>query len=74
MRTLVFSPQVVARCQKYEHLYLQEREATILEFQAGNPHFSEIEAEMERYERLEAEVMELPSSQYLNAAIQFSTR
>ena len=28
---------------------------------------------MERYERLEAEISELPPSQYLNAAIQLST-
>ena len=28
---------------------------------------------MERYEKLEAEIMELPSSRYLNAAIQLST-
>lgn len=46
---------------------------TISEFQSNNLHFSDYESEMERYERLEAEIMELPSSQYLNAAIQLST-
>lgn len=46
---------------------------TIKEFQEGNPHFSDYEQEMERYERLEVQITELPSSQYLNAAIQLST-
>ena len=42
------------------------------EFQESSPHLSEFEAEMERYERLEVEINELPSQQYLNAAIQLS--
>ena len=46
---------------------------TIQEFQASSPHFSEFESEMERYSKLEAEITELPASQYLNAAIQLST-
>ena len=45
----------------------------IKEFQEGSPHFSDYEGEMERYERLELQIIELPSSQYLNAAIQLST-
>lgn len=65
--------QVLARYQEYEHLYVREREATLSEFQASSPHFSEYQGEMEHYERLEAEIKELPSQQYLNAAIQLST-
>ena len=65
-------PQALAKYQKYEHLYIEERKRTISEFQNTSPHFSEYESEMERYEKLEAEIMELPSSCYLNAAIQLS--
>lgn len=65
--------QALACYQKYDHLYVQERKSTIAEFQRANLHFSDYESEMERYEKLEAEIMELPSSQYLNAAIQLST-
>jgi dynein heavy chain len=54
-------------------LYTQERRGTIIKFQQANLHFSDYESEMERYEKLEADIMELPSSQYLNAAIQLST-
>ena len=59
--------------QDYEHLYMQEREEVIKQFQSESPHFSDFEGEMERYEKIEAEVLELPNSQYLNAAIQLST-
>ena len=52
---------------------MREREATIQEFHTSSPHFSEYEGEMEHYEQLEAEITELPASQYLNAAIQLST-
>ena len=65
--------QVLGSYQCYEHLYVREREVTIQEFQNSSPHLSEYEGEMEHYERLEAEVMELPASQYLNAAIRLST-
>lgn len=59
--------------QDYEHLYMREREEVIKQFQAESPHFSDFEGEMERYEKIEAEVLELSNSQYLNAAIQLST-
>lgn len=59
--------------QDYEHLYMQDREQVIEQFQSESPHFSDFEGEMERYEKIEAEVLELPNSQYLNAAIQLST-
>ena len=65
--------QALGCYQKYEHLYIQERKSIIAEFQRSNLHFSDYESEMERYEKLEAEIMELPASQYLNAAIQLST-
>lgn len=65
-------PQALVKYQKYEHLYIEERKLKINEFQSTCPHFSEYESEMERYEKLEAEIMELPSSCYLNAAIQLS--
>ena len=65
--------QALACYQKYDHLYVLERKATIAEFQQANLHFSDYESEMERYEKLEAEIMELSPSQYLNAAIQLST-
>ena len=65
-------PQALVRYQKYEHLYVEERKSTILQFQNTNPHFSDYESEMERYEKLEAEILELSSSRYLNAAIQLS--
>ena len=71
--TNVFPPQVLGSYQCYEHLYVREREATIQEFQASSPHFSEFEGEMELYEKLEGEITELPASRYLNAAIQLST-
>ncbi len=57
----------------YEHLYITERSEAITQFQTSNPHFSDYESKMERYERLETEISELPSSVYLNAAIQLST-
>ena len=57
---------------KYKGLYNLEREDVLDEFQKGCPHPSEFEAEMERYERLEAEITELPSQQPLTAAIQLS--
>lgn len=69
----VSPPQVLGGYQCYEHLYVREREATIQEFQASSPHFSEFEGEMELYEKLEGEITELPASRYLNAAIQLST-
>ena len=59
--------------QDYEHLYMLEREEVIKEFLSESPHFSDFEGEMERYEKIEGEVLELSSSQYLNAAIQLST-
>ena len=71
--TNVSPPQVLGGYQCYEHLYVREREATIQEFQASSPHFSEFEGEMELYEKLEGEITELPASRYLNAAIQLST-
>ncbi len=52
---------------------MTERKNCILKFQENSPHFSDFEIEMERYERLEGEILELPSSKYLNAAIQLST-
>lgn len=64
--------QAAASYRQYEHLYTQDRKQTIAKFQADSPHFSDYEMAMERFERLEAEIMELPSSQYLNAAIQLS--
>ena len=45
---------------------------TISDFRSTNPHFSDYETEMEYFDKLEAEIMELPSSRYLNAAIQLS--
>lgn len=65
--------QALACYHKYDHLYIQERKNTISDFQSANLHFSDYESEMERYEKLETEIMELPSSRYLNAAIQLST-
>ena len=70
---VIVSLQVLGSYQCYEHLYVREREVTIQEFHNSSTHLSEYEGEMEHYERLEAEVMELPASQYLNAAIQLST-
>lgn len=64
--------QALACYKNYEHLYLEDRKKTISAFQHTSPHFSDYESEMERYEKLEAEIMELPSSRYLNAAIQLS--
>ena len=71
--TNVAPSQVLESYQCYEYLYVREREATIQEFQASSPHFSEFEGEMELYEKLEGEITELPASRYLNAAIQLST-
>lgn len=51
---------------------MDDRKKTICDFQNTFPHFSDYESEMEHYEKLEAEIMELPSSRYLNAAIQLS--
>ena len=65
--------QAVAVYQDYEHLYMREREEVIKHFLSESPHFSDFEGEMERYEKVEGEVLDLPNSQYLNAAIQLST-
>jgi len=70
---VIVSLQVLSSYQCYEHLYVRECEVTIQKFQNSSPHLSEYEGEMEHYERLEAEVMELPASQYINAAIRLST-
>ena len=51
---------------------MDDRKKTISEFQNTFPHFSDYESEMQRYAKLEAEIMELPFSCYLNAAIQLS--
>ncbi len=58
--------------QDYEDLYITERDVAIATFQASNPHFSDYESEMERYERLETEISNLPSTQYLNTALTLS--
>ena len=65
--------QAVSVYQDYEHLYMQNREEVIKQFLSESPHFSDFEGEMERYEKVEGEVLDLPNSQYLNAAIQLST-
>ena len=52
---------------------MREREATVQEFRDSSPHFSDFEGEMEHFERLEAEILELASQRNLNAAIQLST-
>lgn len=64
--------QALACYQQYEHLYVEDRKKKIADFQNTSPHFSDYESEMEHYEKLEAEIMDLPSSRYLNAAIQLS--
>lgn len=51
---------------------MEDRKTTIAKFQANSPHFSDYEIEMEHYEKLEAEIIALPSSRYFNAAIQLS--
>ena len=61
--------EVLSSYQQYEHLYVKDCEKTIGEFQASNPHPSEYEAQVDRYERLEMEIKDLPSTKHLNAAI-----
>ncbi len=56
----------------YEHLYTTDRDAAIATFHASNPHFSDYEGEMERYDKLETEISELLSHHYLNPAIRLS--
>lgn len=58
--------------ESYKDLYTLEREQVLADFQNNSPHLSEFEAEMERYERLESEITQLPSQQSLTAAIQLS--
>lgn len=72
MGSMLIVVQALACYQHYGHLYIEDRKKTISDFQNSTPHFSDYESEMQRYEKLEAEIMELPSSRYLNAAIQLS--
>ena len=58
--------------ENYKGLYTLEREQVLAEFQSNNPHLSEFESEMERYEKLENEINQLPSQQSLTAAIQLT--
>ena len=64
--------QVLEKYRRYEHLYVEERKVAICKFQDSSPHFSDYEQEMERYEKLEAEILSLPSSERVNAAITLS--
>lgn len=64
--------QALSIYRKYDHLYIKDRKRTIAKFQTTSPHFSDYESKMERYEKYEAEINDLPSSRYLNAAIQLS--
>lgn len=64
--------QALVSYESYKELYTLEREEVLVEFQNSNPHLSEFEAEMERYERLEHEIIQLPSQQSLTAAIRLS--
>lgn len=64
--------QALSQYRKYEQLYAEDRQTIITKFQANCPHFSDYEIEMEYYGKLEAEILALPSSHYLNAAIQLS--
>ena len=63
---------MLAHYKQYEQLYSEERQTTIAKFQENTPHFSDYETEMEYYEKVEAEILALPPSRHLNAAIQLS--
>ena len=69
---LIHYMQALVEYEQYKELYTLEREQVLAEFQDSNPHLSEFEAEMERYERLECEITQLPPQQSLTAAIQLS--
>ena len=64
--------QALLAYENYKGLYTFDREQVLVDFQSSNPHLSEFEAEMERYEKLEVDITQLPSQQYLTAAIQLS--
>lgn len=64
--------QALVVYENYKGLYTLEREQVLAEFQSNNPHLSEFESEMERYEKIENEINQLPAQQSLTAAIQLS--
>ncbi len=51
---------------------MEERKVAITKFQATSPHFSDYEQEMKHYGKLEAEILALPTSERVNAAISLS--
>lgn len=57
----------------FEHLYTQDRDQVIAEFQSTNKHLSDVEGEIEHYERIEEEIQLLPNALTVSQAILLST-
>ena len=57
----------------FEHLYTQDREKVIAEFQSANKHLSDVEGEIEHYERIEEEIQLLPNTLTVSQAVLLST-
>lgn len=64
--------QALDHYKQYEQLYGEDMMSTIAKFQVTSPHFADYKIEMEQYEKLEAEIMALSPSRFLNPAIQLS--
>ena len=65
--------QALEQFQEYEHLYTQEQEQVITEFLSTNPHLSDVECEMEKYEDLEEEIGNLVGQLSIGNTILLST-
>ena len=65
--------QALEQFHEYEHLYTQEQEQVITEFLSTNPHLSDVECEMEKYEELEEEIGNLVGQLCIGNTILLST-
>ena len=69
----IYHFQALEQFQEYEHLYTQEQEQVITEFLSTNPHLSDVECEMEKYEDLEEEIGNLVGQLSIGNTILLST-
>ena len=65
--------KVLGQFSHYEHLYTKEQQEVIAEFLQVNNHLSDVEGEIENYERLEEEISALPSQMSIGNTILLST-
>ena len=65
--------QVLKQFTPFEHLYTQDREKVIAEFQSANNHLSDVEGEIEYYEHIEDQIQLLPNILTVSQTVLLST-